>query len=565
MPRAPRRPSHEARRGAYKPRVDFILSRQRRREDGLLALRRLDRDAGLFKRRRDEPTPAPTSAPAPTPAEATAPAASSLPPSGPSSPPSSPPDAAAPRNAAESELEGLSELLDKVWSDDTTSQLEATVQFRKLLSDEKNSTMIKIIRADVLPRFAEFLSRRELPQLQMEAAWVLTNIAASGYTLLVAECGAVPRLVELLGSPNANIRHQAIWAIGNIAADVPSCRDILLDHGAVTPLLSQFREDMRIPVLRTATWALSNLCFGKLPAEVQVKPILEITSQLIHSADEKILADACWTLCYICGSVDDSIQDVLDAGVFPQLVNLLMHASASVLLPVITALAKISAGDDAQVKVLVENGILNCFVQLLARNYPNNIKKQACLIVSNITTGSKDQIQAVIDAGVISPLIVLLKTSETDIKKEAAWAISNAASGGSSDQIQYLVSRGCLEPLCSVLTYQDPDLVYTCLEGFQNILQAGEAGKKGQESGTNPYAQFILECGGLDNLEDLQDHDSDKIHKLVMKLLQSYWEEEVSDEDPGIPGSNNSVETVETTSEDAAQPPVPSSGANETE
>jgi hypothetical protein len=44
--------------------------------------------------------------------------------------------------------------------------------------------------------------------LQMEAAWVLTNIAASDYTLLVAECGAVPRLVELLGSPNVNIRHQ---------------------------------------------------------------------------------------------------------------------------------------------------------------------------------------------------------------------------------------------------------------------------------------------------------------------------------------------------------------------
>jgi importin subunit alpha-6/7 len=102
------------------------------------------------------------------------------------------------------------------------------------LSVEKNSTVIKIIRADVLPRFAEFLSRHGLPQLQvcsllllpsfsfflysrvvnlvyfsqMEAAWVLTNIAASDYTLLVAECGAVPRLVELLGSLNANIRHQ---------------------------------------------------------------------------------------------------------------------------------------------------------------------------------------------------------------------------------------------------------------------------------------------------------------------------------------------------------------------
>lgn len=51
---------------------------------------------------------------------------------------------------------------------------------------------------------------------------------------------------------------------------MPSCREIVLDHGAVTPLLAQFKEDMKVSVLRTATWALSNLCFGKLPAEVQV-------------------------------------------------------------------------------------------------------------------------------------------------------------------------------------------------------------------------------------------------------------------------------------------------------
>ncbi|RLM84550.1 hypothetical protein C2845_PM04G34440 [Panicum miliaceum] len=330
------------------------------------------------------------------------------------------------------------------------------------MSVEKNSTVIRIIRADVLPRFAEFLSRHGLPQLQMEAAWVLTNIAASDYTLLVAECGAVPRLVELLRSPNANIRHQ-------------------------------------------------------------VKPILEIVSQLIHSADEKILADACWTVYCICGGVDDAIQDVLDAGVCPQLVNLLMHASASVLLPVIMALARISAGDDAQV-------------------------------------------QAVIDASIISPLVVLLKTSESDIKKEAAWALSNAASSASSEQIQYLVSRGCLEPLCSVLSCKDHDLVYTCLEGLENILQAGEAGKKGEESGTNPYAQFILECGGLDKLEDLQDVNSDRIYELAMKLLQSYWEEEVSgSDDPDVPGSNDSADTVETKPEDAAQPPEPASGADDAE
>lgn len=71
--------------------------------------------------------------------------------------------------------------------------------------------------------------------LQLEAAWVLTNIAASDYTLLVAECGAVPRLVELLGSANANISHQVkhlystiIWMCNFLVCDInmllaPTC------------------------------------------------------------------------------------------------------------------------------------------------------------------------------------------------------------------------------------------------------------------------------------------------------------------------------------------------------
>ena len=42
------------------------------------------------------------------------------------------------------------------------------------------------------------------------------------------------------------------------------------EHGALTPLLSQSREDMKLLVLRTAMWALSNICSGKMPAEVQV-------------------------------------------------------------------------------------------------------------------------------------------------------------------------------------------------------------------------------------------------------------------------------------------------------
>ena len=106
MPRIPRRPSEEARRGSYKPPgIDAGRSR-RRREDRLLALRRRNRDAGLFKRRRDEPALVPAAVGAP--AEADAPAtegAACPPPSGPSVPPSAPPDVDCPRTAADSEVQ----------------------------------------------------------------------------------------------------------------------------------------------------------------------------------------------------------------------------------------------------------------------------------------------------------------------------------------------------------------------------------------------------------------------------------------------------------------------------
>jgi hypothetical protein len=133
---------------------------------------------------------------------------------------------------------------------------------------------------------------------------------------------------------------------------------------------------------------------------------------------------------------------------------------------------------------------------------------------------------------------------------------------------RYLVSRGCLEPLCNVLKHQDVNLLYTCLEGLQNILEEGEIGKQGKESATNPYAQFRLENGGLDNLEDLQDFDNDAVYRLAMKLLESYWDEEVSDDEATLPAPEDApAEPVVAVPEDAAQaqPPVLAPTADGTE
>jgi hypothetical protein len=53
---------------------------------------------------------------------------------------------------------------------------------------------------------------------------------------------------------------QAVWALGNVACDSYSSRDIVLQHGALVPLLQLFNGRTKLAILWKATWALGIFC-----------------------------------------------------------------------------------------------------------------------------------------------------------------------------------------------------------------------------------------------------------------------------------------------------------------
>ncbi|CAN1352960.1 Importin subunit alpha-1b [Linum perenne] len=528
----------EVRRNRYKVAVDAEEGR-RRREDNMVEIRKSKREESLLKKRREglQPQQLPAafgSSPAPD---------SSL--------------------LVSLQLETLPLMVAAVCSDDRAAQLDATTQFRKLLSIERSPPINEVVQSGVVPRFVEFLARDDYPQLQFEAAWALTNIASgtSENTKVVIDHGAVPIFVRLLSSPADDVREQAVWALGNVAGDSPKCRDLVLGNAALMPLLAQFSDQAKLSMLRNATWTLSNFCRGKpQPSFDQTKPALPVLERLIHSNDEEVLTDACWALSYLSDGTNDKIQAVIEIGVCPRLVELLMHPSATVLIPALRTVGNIVTGDDMQTQCMIDHQVLPVLLNLLSNNHKKSIKKEACWTISNITAGNVNQIQAVIQAGIIGPLVQLLHGAEFDIKKEAAWALSNATSGGTHDQIKFLVSEGCIRPLCDLLVCPDPRIVTVCLEGLENILKVGEADKNMGISGNiNAFAQMIDDSEGTEKIENLQSHDNNDIYEKAVKLLETYW---LEDDVDAVASGDNNAPAQTGFNFGGNEPPVPSGGFN---
>lgn len=94
--------------------------------------------------------------------------------------------------------------------------------------------------------FVEFSIIRE--ELQVEAAWVLTNIAAgtTEQTMTVVKANAVPKFVHLLQSDKVVVSDHAVWALGNIAGDSPITRDIVLMYGAAEAILNLLCQERTV-------------------------------------------------------------------------------------------------------------------------------------------------------------------------------------------------------------------------------------------------------------------------------------------------------------------------------
>ena len=72
----------------------------------------------------------------------------------------------------------MGELIDDLKHSDILRQHRGAIGIRKLLANPQNTPIQELIDTGIIPYLIEVIKQFEYPQLQMEAAWTITNIAA---------------------------------------------------------------------------------------------------------------------------------------------------------------------------------------------------------------------------------------------------------------------------------------------------------------------------------------------------------------------------------------------------
>ncbi|KAG2197821.1 hypothetical protein INT47_009702 [Mucor saturninus] len=449
-------------------------------------------------------------------------------------------------------------------------------------SDE--NSVSDLLELGILPRIKELMEADFGNVIKFEAAWIVTNVAAgtTEQTQAIIKEGFVDLLLQCMSDKKSklDLKAQAAWALGNVAGESASYREELMSkgftHSIVNVLNSVYDEIYDEAVdnqqyngkmvfsgeefysnIEALLWALSNMCRGGFRvAEFYPSylPMFDVFSKYIVFNFPKIEIEVCWGLSRILYNMHDVLEFhnamVLTDDLCERLTELLRIGTPKVVVPAIRSIVNITSGPNSSVAGLLRTQLLESITRLLDPIAPNEIRKDAYLVVSNLAAGNDEMIKYVVDHKVVMGNVVAhitvpghtynsdsnewtpnlcnayyYREDEWKVTKEALWIICNIISLGSDSAVWDLLHENSSLPrtLSAVLAYPELPLEI-CEKTVESLISLIQRSNKWIDvrfpNGKNPFVRIIIDQDvheALPHIEKMHPRNTN-LHDMCLKL-----------------------------------------------
>ncbi|KAK9819822.1 hypothetical protein WJX72_002765 [[Myrmecia] bisecta] len=218
--------------------------------------------------------------------------------------------------------------------DDADSQVRAAAcSCVRSLSRSVKSLRNSLVEANVADPLLRLLTDAEPAVVNMASAAICNLVLDfSPFKDVVLQGGCIPKLVELSGAMDSDLRLNAIWALQNLAfkaaSEVKKSLMQAMPWSTVAPLL----DDHQLEVQEKTLSLLRNMCHGK-PADTrqvldwsdhELLPVLIKKLRGPSAAPPKIKVQAVITVVNVAGTGSEAEKEAVMASGVPRLISALL-------------------------------------------------------------------------------------------------------------------------------------------------------------------------------------------------------------------------------------------------